>query len=376
MNIKPFISTARTKLKILEEGHQQYGKILAPHFNSFDFWWIDEDKVSEIIRFFLDPNENHEQGDRFLKVFFSRLGITYPFREFKMVRSETNYLTYEGRKIDIVIYSLSDDYMLGIENKIYLWTQDQDNQLRDYLSDMKLKTGGKFCLLYLAPKGKEPAESSISIEDRENYINSGHLKLISYEDIMLECLHEFSLQCEAERVRYFIIDFEKKLKRMYFGEKSMDENEILAGFSLEDPENLEIALKISNAVEVVKNELRQMLDIQVKEIAQELNIRDKGKDLFPSNWKRHSISFSFEQGGLIYGLKRTSQDPSRSRIPEIEQRTGKSWNVSQWWPMWQFLYRDIDHNPEIWLDIKTGVFKQKAREFVKIFVENFNTDKY
>ena len=43
-----------TKINFVDEINNLFGKTLALDFNSLDFWRIDENKVSEILAFFLD----------------------------------------------------------------------------------------------------------------------------------------------------------------------------------------------------------------------------------------------------------------------------------------------------------------------------------
>ena len=73
-DIKNFYSLADTKIKLIEQVRKYFGKETSPRFNSFDFWWIDENKVSQILAFFLDPKQNHEQGDIYLRHFMKKFG--------------------------------------------------------------------------------------------------------------------------------------------------------------------------------------------------------------------------------------------------------------------------------------------------------------
>lgn len=87
-NITNFFSIANTKIKLVEEVRKHFGKETSPRFNSFDFWWINENKVSEILAFFLNPNENHEQGDIYLKHFINK----YNFNHFICNEGDEKYM--------------------------------------------------------------------------------------------------------------------------------------------------------------------------------------------------------------------------------------------------------------------------------------------
>lgn len=82
-----------------------YGKEIAPNFNSFDFWWLDENKVSSIISFFLNPHETHEHGDIYLRHFLEKFELDFfQFNERDNITIKCEFNTDKGRRIDIIIY--------------------------------------------------------------------------------------------------------------------------------------------------------------------------------------------------------------------------------------------------------------------------------
>jgi len=371
-----YISVVNTKLKIADDIRRHYGKVLAPRFNSFDFWYIDENKISEILAFFLSPTERHEQGDKFLRIFFEKIKIPYPYEGKQHIKVKTERHTDDRRKIDIVVSINKDEFALGIENKIYIGTQDQPNQIKDYLTYLSKISKDNYCLVYLSPKGKELSEYSLAKDEREFYVNSRKLLIINYEEVIIDCINSFSINCEADRVRSFLMDFEKKLKQMYMGEKFIDEQEILTEYALENIQNLEVALKISQSMISVKGILKKQVESQFIEIGKELDVLVNGSSFIPKNWKNNSISFSYESGGFLYGMKRKVPDDMKIRYTEIENVIGESWSVSRWWSMYQFLYRDIENNSDFWVEIRNGKLKEKVKIFVQKIITNFDTDKY
>ena len=140
-----FFSIANTKIKLIEEVRKHFGKETSPRFNSFDFWLINENKVSEILAFFLNPNENHEQGDIYLKHFMSK------FKFNNLICNETDDIkvicelyTSGGRFIDIVLFNNTQRWAIGVENKINIRTDDQFGQLTDYNKCLSVQMGDNY----------------------------------------------------------------------------------------------------------------------------------------------------------------------------------------------------------------------------------------
>lgn len=380
-DLKNFFSIADTKIKLTKQVKNYYGKELALNFNSFDFWWINENKVSEILAFFLNPKGNHEQGDIYLKHFLNKFNLDmFHYNEDDRIEVQCEYSTDNGRRIDIVINKNKFEQVVAIENKIYDTTADQKNQIKDYIDFLETKTKGEFCLIYLSPKEKQLSEESIKINDKENYINENKLKLITYEDQMIDCIKDFNNLTQNWRIKSFLQDFEKQLKKMYMGEKSIDIKQAAIELMNENETNIEISFLVSSSLNELKKELRIKFENQIKEIGQELNMVLEGTRLRPSKWTKHKISFTYEKGGLLFGITRDTQDKNKTRIAEIEDLLANEFNekfqVSEWWPMWQFLYKNIETNEQFWLAIKNGKAKDKAKKMIIAINENFNTDKY
>lgn len=381
LEIKNFFSLAETKIKLTQQVKNYYGKEIAPNFNSFDFWSIDENKVSSIISFFLNPNETHEHGDLYLRHFLQKFELEFfQFNENDKITVQCEFSTDRGRRIDIIIYKNKFEQVIGIENKIYVGTADQQNQITDYLDFLARKSKNNYCLIYLSPQDKTVSNESISIEEKENFINENKLKILTYEEQMIECLYEFGNLTQNNRVKSFLKDFEKKLRRMYMGEKNINTKQVMVDLINENVRNLEISFSISNSLQEVKRQLKNRFTNQIQEIGRELNLEVDGLKLRPSNWTKNRITFNYESGGILYGLTRTEPDNSKPRFPEIEElldtEIKEKFNVSAWWPMWQFFYNNIENNEQFWIDIKSEKAKERAKNFIKIICENFNDEKY
>ena len=44
--------------------------------------------------------------------------------------------------------------------------------------------------------------------------------------------------------------------------------------------------------------------------------------------------------------------------------------------MWRYFYSNIENTTDFWMDIRTGVAKQKAKDFIEKINTRFNSDKY
>lgn len=380
-DFKNFFSIANTKIKLAEDVRIYYGKEIAPDFNSFDFWWIDENKVSSILSFFLDPNQKHEQGDIYLKHFIRKFDLNFfQFDKDDKISVQCELSIPNKRRIDIAISKNSSEQVIAIENKIYVSTADQKDQLKDYISFLEQRTNDNYCLIYLSPQEKKVSTNSIGDDEKQKYEMNNKLKFLLYEENMIDCINEFSLLTDNIRVKSFIKDFEKTLRKMYMGENNINSKQVVIDFINENEKNLEISFLVSNSLQEVKKQLLQKFKHQISEIGNELSLEVEETKLKPSNWKNHMITFSFESGGVLYGITRKESDNNKTRFLEIEdllEQTFKDkFNVSAWWALYQFIYRNIDQNPQFWLDIHSGKAKNKAKEFVNLINNNFNTDKY
>jgi hypothetical protein len=125
-----------------------------------------------------------------------------------------------------------------------------------------------------------------------------------------------------------------------------------------------------------KARLKKQFEEQLKEIGLELNIEVSKNSLIPQNWKNHSICFSYEEGGVLYGIKRNKWDKTKSRLPEIEKSFPEKFEASEWWPMYRPFYRNIHTELDFWTDIKEGKAKNKAKYFIEKIVNQFSINVY
>ena len=140
------------KIKAQKEVHEEfkatYNKQMAFDFNLLDFINPGENKLSEILAYFLKEDNPHGQGAAFLKEFIDYflpdIGLTTANANVK-----TEYRTKENRRIDLWIELKDNDgdngFVVAIENKI--WAIDQDQQLQDYSNYLKDVYENRFMLV-------------------------------------------------------------------------------------------------------------------------------------------------------------------------------------------------------------------------------------
>jgi PD-(D/E)XK nuclease superfamily len=251
--LNKFFQGLQAGLKSLKEVRQIYDEQVAFEFNSVNFFGPNENKISEILAFFLDKSKPHGQKDKFLKIFLEKFNLEKALNlinEGKTAQVKLEKYINENRRIDIAIIIGKNDFVIGIENKI--WNAgDQDKQIEDYSTFFENRAPDKYVLFYLTPDGRDPSEKSIPKEKllkKKDAIQS-----ISFKEDIIELFDQFELVCKADNVRAFIKDFQKYLKQHFLGEKIMGESEFIKDYIKNNPE----IIKYQKALDEGIKELRK-----------------------------------------------------------------------------------------------------------------------
>ena len=252
--LENFFSALKAKRESLTEFMALYEAPLAPQFNVFDFIRPDELKLSEIIAFLLNPNAEHGQGDVFLKDILKAIGkeelCNATDRVTCILEQLTKTIENDQRRIDIELKV--GDFGIGFENKP--WGRKSVKQLTDYAKDLGNRYGERFLLVYLSGDGHSPSEDSIVEEERKELEKNGHIEVLPYRKF-IECVNGFKVNCQSDRVRHFLQDFEGYLNREFEGVTNMYEKDMVINYVLRDPENLGLALTIGDLTGEIKTEL-------------------------------------------------------------------------------------------------------------------------
>jgi len=120
---------------------------------------------SNFIFSLLNKDGKHYQDDLFVNLFVKYVLKIDDFGKVLKVKMED--VTDKNRRIDFTIES--ENYMIGIEMKIY--ASDQDKQIYDYFNFLKEKVNKKVKIYYLTLNGKEASENSLNNLEKESYQN-------------------------------------------------------------------------------------------------------------------------------------------------------------------------------------------------------------
>lgn len=370
---KNYYSILHTKVQFVKNVKSEFSKSLASDFNSLDFWNINENKVSEILTFFLNPTNSHGQDDLYLNIFIKKFETSFSFENLSDVDAIVEKRTDSNRRIDIFIANKKTGDIIAIENKIYEKTKDQFKQIDDYLDFLnKYSKNQNFTLFYLAPKNKQISEWSFNEEDFIKKYKNDCLRFINYEDDVIPLIHLFAINTENERVRAFLLDFERKLKNLYMGNSDINETEIIKNSIIESKENLETSFMIFNNLPSIKNDLREKFFKQMVEISKELNITiDENRNRFYlDKLGNNKIAVNFEGRGLIYGIVRNEEDPIKTTYPQIEELFKENFQVSYWWPMWRWMFQEIEYNADFWQAVIDGSAKSTVKDFIEKIINS------
>lgn len=272
-NTNVFFSSLIATQKSIDAVRQSYNPELAFEFNALSFFNLNENKNSEILAYFLNPHAGHGQGKLFLELFLKSLNQVKVLKllQSKDAKVRVEEYTSEYRKIDVYIEIGDCDFCIGIENKIYETTQDQDKQLEHYSDELNRWSDGKYTLYYLAPKEKEVGEHSLQKEKREVLEALGNFKAINYSDDIIPLIREWHIHCRAQRVKSFLQDLEQYFKNQYTGEKFMSTVDSLIEQSVKG-ENAEVTLTLLQNTERIYNKMLEKLNVELRDYAKYNNI--------------------------------------------------------------------------------------------------------
>ena len=211
-----FFHALQAGLDGLQTVRAAYDKRIAFSFSAMNFFDPDENKISEILAFFLNPTKFHGQKEVFLKVFLEAFCLTDALgllaTQMPIVERETRI---DGdRRIDITI-RFKSEYLIGIENKI--GAADQPMQLFDYHKWLEKESNDRYTLFYLTRDGRNASSGSIDEKVAAKLTTSGKLQCVSYANHIIRLFEDFEKVCAADNVRAFIRDFTQYLKQRYIG---------------------------------------------------------------------------------------------------------------------------------------------------------------
>ena len=220
-----FFKGAKQGLNVIGEIEAHLAEIkghLASEFNIFHSIKFNENRISDVFAYLLDPDKTHGQRELFLREFLSDVPVNWlPDNGWSRVRVcrevRTRQIENDRKGIDIEIAFRIDDRWsaIAIENKPWKKSKstDLDQQLNDYAEHLESMYKGRFKLIYLTPDGRDPSEESITCKKRKELMEKGQFAKESIRDWTSAngWLKRAEDEVKAERVRWFVSDFRKAL---------------------------------------------------------------------------------------------------------------------------------------------------------------------
>jgi hypothetical protein len=193
MPLESLLDTLTDRRAAFETDRRVEARRKAPEFTVFDFIRPGGLQLSEIHASLLAPSGAHGQGVLFLPEFLNELNLDWPAVDLEAASVEVEALTFERRRIDIVIRI--PGAIIGIENKPF--AADQRNQVADYLAWLDLvDRGGRHCLVYLANADDVlPAEGSIAAEHLASRRSDRQFRAASYPGLVPWLERTRALRC-------------------------------------------------------------------------------------------------------------------------------------------------------------------------------------
>lgn len=255
--IENLLNIVKSRIDTHNEFKKEYDKQLAFDFSLFNFFSIGENKVSQILAYFLDEKQNHGQGNLFLNKFVDTFYKKDVDTKYSINICEKTIT--ENRRIDI--YIELNDVIIAIENKI--WADDQPNQLKDYTTYLEHKSKGNYLLLYLNPYGTEPTNKSIDEKTKDSLIKQEKFKTISYKNDIIDLINNWIIICEAENVTHFLKEFKKYLEIKFLGKNTLNMSKDLRAIIYNNQREVQQLVKEYKEIE---NEILNQLNTVGKEL--------------------------------------------------------------------------------------------------------------
>lgn len=186
-------------------------------FNIFETLSIVRTEIrhSNVLAWFLNPNETHGLNDYFLKEFIKLVyrNNTSLYKDFQLEdiflwNYENVEVFREKKLIDILIVENINKFVIVIENKID--SKEHGKQLNNYQKFIEEEYSDyKKMYVYLTKTGEEPSDSSL-------------WGTFSYENILENILDECVKKADS-KVKEFISDYQTILRRYIVGDTRIEE---------------------------------------------------------------------------------------------------------------------------------------------------------
>jgi len=193
-----------------------------------------ENPISDVLAFFLDPNEDHEMGHLVTQAMLSCSGITAPPHSIEAIHRE--YVTNEQARLDLVV--VGDNWVLAIENKVYHTAINPFKHYKKFLEKAFPEKKENLKLILLSPKNDQAEDwQPVSFTELAQAIQAG--------------MAEQVLELPFNKWHFFLRDFLTNLKTLS-GANAMDDTtfELLQ-------ENMSNIYRLEEAKQAFNEEIKQ-----------------------------------------------------------------------------------------------------------------------
>ncbi|OQS58555.1 hypothetical protein ASU3_06110 [Actinobacillus suis] len=359
----------------------------ANRFNPFQFITTDENGLSRIMSFFLDPLETHGQQDLFLNSFLKYLKL-HKFLSYDKASIYCEKLTTNKRRHDIFLEGWMNNkltWVISIENKLKD-AKDQAEQLTDYYKDLK-NFGVPFFLIYLPRFKRLPSKESIPEIDWEQLSNEHKAIVLEAKDI-IKWLEQTPIL--APKIKNFTQDFIRFLKEEIMHE-THDSNKFLDQII----KNSNWIYTATSLIENSNNLYEKLDNLLIQQLQQKL------ENEFPIivsfgwhfNTNGHSTGFYLDKGDVdiqpwgvgiefessncknaYYGIWAHKLDLSEEKYKQLDAIfTYSDFRNSKWWLNWKWCDKSLQNwDAETWKNVITGELSNQIFDLLKPFIIDIN----
>jgi hypothetical protein len=388
-----FFSGLHSGLESLREVRSAFDEEIAFDFDPLQFFSINENTVSNMLAYFVNPKAKHGQKDAFLRIFLQMVKCDAAIELLnygKEVVVNTQARTGGGRPIDVVITFGANEFIIGIENKVW-GAMDQEKQLEDYIEHIKKESINKFLMLYLSPYGEAPSPFSISNYEVDKYESDKKFRIIPFDQsegvAVIPILKAFADESKADNVRTFLKLMIKYLSNYFLGVKTMDEDKFITKYLTNNPERMKLVLEMLSSADTIR---QAILQIQINQIASEIEKSSLNMQIVFAKsigelkrkyahfcrivlkgWTQTEIFYEFDTGGMrncYYGITNKGNNSA-----EFLKRIKASLNFNYLNPTncnGPFKYPNWDGS-QPWIDMVTNT-ESGLSKFAEVFERSMN----
>ncbi len=362
----------------------------ASHFSPFQFIRTNENGLSEIIAFLLNPSQNHGQQELFLNSLLKYLELP-EYLSYNKVSVTCEKATINNRRHDIFIEGFLHNerqWIISIENKLR-YAADQNSQLEDYWKDIiNERYSPKFgCLVYLSPFKQQPSEKSINTGSWKELIQNNQAKVIGAEDL-IKWLEQTPIV--APNIRAFCQSFIQFLKEDIMNETK--ENNQLLDELVKNSDRIETAITL---LELSDNIYQKLEDSLVQQLQNKLE--EKYPTMLEYNWhfynvhkegiyldkedKKYPWSIGIANDNkkyhdVYYGFWANKDYISQENYQKLEEMFKlDGFEKSTWWIQWQYCNGNLRNwDGKVWkeAEVKTGRLAEDIFELLEPFIKIAN----